>query len=162
MRKPYKYFKIDKDYEYHFSTKNGISYIIKLSKDETFNSVTNRNDFNTIFQIVIAKVSTINEPLDLGVSATISEIITNFLLERKNSIIYFCSYFDKKELKRFNTFNRWYQFSDSKNEVDKIDNVIKIDEVLFYTSLIFHQKNPQKEDLLVVYDSLEELLNKEK
>lgn len=148
--------------EYHFTTVNGIFYSVKFSLDETFNSVSHSEEFKNVFQIILAKISNDKEPLDKKVSVTIKNIIMDFLHNQKNSILYFCSYFDQKELKRFNTFNRWYEYSETKDHINKIDNLIKIENVLFYTSLILHEKNPQKKEIIELFDSLEELLNREK
>ena len=97
--------------EYHFSTLNGIFYSVKFSPDETFNSISNSENFNNVFQVILAKTTKEKEPFDYNVSATVRNIIVDFLQNNFNSIIYFCSYFDEKERQRFNAFNRWYEHS---------------------------------------------------
>ena len=154
-----------KDYnhlEYHFRTLNGIFYSVKFSPDETFNSISNSENFNNVFQVILAKTTKEKEPFDYNVSATVRNIIVDFLQNNLNSIIYFCSYFDEKERQRFNAFNRWYEHSTVQDKISKFDNLVKIEDILLYTSLIINNNNPQKNEIVEIFDSLEDMLNKEK
>ena len=154
-----------KDYnhlEYHFSTLNGIFYSVKFSPNETFNSISNSENFNNVFQVILAKTTKEKEPFDYNVSATVRNIIVDFLQNNLNSIIYFCSYFDEKERQRFNAFNRWYEHSTVQDKISKFDNLVKIEDILLYTSLIINNNNPQKNEIVEIFDSLEDMLNQEK
>ena len=80
-----------KDYnhlEYHFSTLNGIFYSVKFSPDETFNSISNSENFNNVFQVILAKTTKEKEPFDYNVSATVRNIIVDFLQNNLNSKLY--------------------------------------------------------------------------
>jgi len=90
-----------KDYnhlEYHFSTLNGIFYSVKFSPDETFNSISNSENFNNVFQVILAKTTKEKEPFDYNVSATVRNIIVDFLQNNLNSIIYSVPILTKKNV----------------------------------------------------------------
>ncbi|UBB90928.1 hypothetical protein J4771_06190 [Candidatus Kaistella beijingensis] len=49
--------------------------------------------------------------------------------------------------------------SELKNQISKIDHLLKIEDILLYTSLIINNSNTQKDEIVELYDSLEDLLN---
>lgn len=105
---PYNYYFNDHLQFYYFTTKNNIEYRVAFILDETFTAVSGF-EINNIFQIVIEKVNDTLEKLDVQVSATIQTIIARFFINSQNSMIYVCDDKDKKGIKRFNVFNRWYK-----------------------------------------------------
>ncbi len=50
-------------------------------------------------------------------------------------------------------------YSELKNQINKIDHLLKIEDILLYTTLIINNSNPQKDEIVELYDSLEDLLN---
>ena len=159
---PYNYYFNDHLQFYYFTTKNNIEYRVAFILDETFTAVSGF-EINNIFQIVIEKVNDTLEKLDVQVSATIQTIIARFFINSQNSMIYVCDDKDKKGIKRFNVFNRWYKKSGLISEIKRKDNIIKCysgDEVLIiYSSLLYHQNNKNKETIIEVYNTIQEILN---
>lgn len=151
---------------YNFTTKFGIIYRIAFVVDETFSSISGKNISN-IFQLVIDKATDEKEPLDNLVSATIAEIVYKFFSSKINSLIFFCSDSDGKGQLRFNVFNRWYKKSKYNNIIKKKDNVISIfstksEIVTIHTSFLYHKDNKDEELLISIYESIEEVLNRDK
>ncbi|MWB92869.1 hypothetical protein GON26_00670 [Flavobacterium sp. GA093] len=148
---------------YYFITKNNIEYRVAFIIDETFSAVSGL-EINNIFQIIIEKANfDETEKLDILVSATIKVIISSFFENSQNSIIYVCDDKDKKSQKRFNVFNRWYQKSGLIKTITKVDNIIicqtENENFSIYSSLLYHQDNQNKDTILEVYNTIQEILN---
>lgn len=159
---PYNYF-FNKELQfYYFITKNQIEYRIAFIVDETFSAVSGL-EINNIFQIIVDKVSDELEILDLRVSATIQSIIAAFFTNSQNAMIYICDDKDNKSFKRFIVFNRWYEKSKFSKTILKKDNVIHYisnnQNILIYSSLLYHIDNQNKETILEVYNTIQEILN---
>ena len=95
---------------------------------------------------------------------TVDLIISNFFENVENALIYICSDDKGKESKRFNAFNRWYKNSKHKDYITKVDNVIKFEETssFIYTSLLYHNDNPNVNYILDTFNEIEDVLNSEK
>lgn len=156
----------EKTNSYIFETKNKITYKIIFVNDFTFNTISVSESFNDVYQIVIEKISKEIEPFDSLVSKTISEIILCFFKNNNNSILYVCSDNDKKEIKRFNAFQRWYAQSETNKFILKIDNILSFEyensKQLIFTSFLIHSENPRKNDLIEIYSQIENSINSEK
>ncbi|MFZ0597639.1 MAG: DUF6169 family protein [Flavobacterium sp.] len=139
-----------------------MEYRVAFIIDETFSAISGL-DINNIFQIVIEKVTDELEKLDIQVSATVQSIILKFFKNSQNSMIYVCDDKDNKGIKRFNVFNRWYEKSGFVNEIKKKDNIIHCfsddQNINIYSSLLYHHHNKNKETILEVYDTIQEILN---
>jgi hypothetical protein len=151
---------------YNFTTKFGIIYRIAFIEDDTFSSISG-GTIQNIFQLVIDKATDEKEPLDNLVSATVTEIVYKFFSGKKNSLIFFCSDDDGKGLLRFKVFDRWYKNSKYNTIVIKKDNVISIQSdksaiVTLHTSFLYHKENQDKELLMAIYESIEQVLNQDK
>ena len=146
---------------YNFTTKNNIEYKVVFIIDETLDSVS-EDTIENVYQVIIEKVSDTIEPFDSAVGRTIDDIIKSFFENAQNSLIYICSEDEEKAEIRFNVFDRWYLNSTFNEFVTKIDNVINFEangEVyLLYTSLLYHNDNPNIEYVLTAYNSIEEVL----
>lgn len=147
---------------YNFITKNNIEYKVVFIIDETLNSVS-ENLIENVYQVIIEKVSDTIEPFDSAVGQTIDDIIKSFFENAQNSLIYICSEDEEKAEIRFNVFDRWYLNSTFNQFVTKIDNVINCETngetYILYTSLLYHNDNPNIEYVLTAYNSIEEVLN---
>jgi hypothetical protein len=147
---------------YNFTTKNNIEYKVVFIIDETLDSVS-ENAIENVYQVIIEKVSDAIEPFDSAVGRTIDNIIKSFFENAQNSLIYICSEDEEKAEIRFNVFDRWYLNSTFNKFVTKIDNVINFEvngeTYLLYTSLLYHNDNPNIEYVLTAYNSIEEVLN---
>ncbi|MFH7013519.1 DUF6169 family protein [Flavobacterium sp. FlaQc-52] len=162
MPSPYNYSFDEITQSYHFKTKNAITYRIAFIVDQTFSAVSGF-EMNNIYQIVIEKVEDTIERLDNQVAATIQAVVLSFFENSQNAMIYICDDKDRKGEKRFNTFERWYKAVATGNPITKINNIIvfKIEnqEWPLYTSLLYHQDNVNKDTIVEVYHTLQEILN---
>lgn len=162
MSIPYNYYFNEDSQFFYFSPKNAIEYRIAFIQDETFTAVSGF-EINTIFQIVIEKVSDETEKFDPNVSHTIKAIIATFFINSQNAMIYICDNKDKKAIKRFNTFNRWYKNSGLTHNIEKKDNIITYfsndQYFIIYSSLLYHHDNQNKETILDVFNTIQEILN---
>lgn len=165
MPDPYNYIFDEGSDTYNFTTKNHIDYKVAFVIDKTFSAVSGI-DIRNIYQIVIEKVTDDAEKLDCGVGATIKAIIGAFFVSSQNAMIYVCDDADGKAQKRFNTFERWYWSSSMTDYINKIDNIIHFgsNDVIntLYTSLLFHKDNRNKDTILEIYYTIEEILNEDK
>lgn len=163
MRSPYNY---SFDYDtgtYQFITKNDIFYRVAFLEDNTLTTVsTSGIEFNNVYQVVIEKVSEQLEPLDSQVFLTIDTIINDFFSNIENALIYVCSDDMGKDKVRYQVFERWYHYSEHKDIITKVDNIIPLDaDNVIYTSLLYHNDNPNVNYILKTFDEIEDALNKE-
>jgi len=67
-----------------------------------------------------------------------------------------------KDKVRYRVFERWYQNSEHKAIITKVDNIIPLDDdSVIYTSLLYHNDNPNVNYILTTFDEIEDALNKE-
>jgi hypothetical protein len=166
LQDPYNYSFDNNSGTYQFTTKNNIVYSVAFVEDYTLDSVSSTGvEFDNMYQIIIEKRTDELEPFDSQVFLTIDLIISDFFRNVKNALIYICSPDKGKETKRFNAFNRWYKNSKHKGYITKVDNVIKFEEsasTIHYTSLLYHNDNPNITYILDTFNEIEEVLNSEK
>lgn len=151
---------------YNFATKNNILYRAAFIVDETFSTISER-EIPNIYQLVIEKATDGIEPYDAKVSKTIEDIIERFFQRIENALIYVCSDDDEKAKQRHKIFERWYEKSEYREVVVKIDNIIsiKIGDIniqKLYTSFMFHKDNPNYSELIEIYSQIEKILNGDK
>ncbi len=150
---------------YNFATKNDILYRVAFVVDETFSAISGE-EIPNIYQLIIEKATDELEPLDTKVSKTIEHIIERFFQKTENALIYVCSDEDEKAAIRHKIFDRWYQNSDYKDWIVKIDSIMKFNirnEIQkLYTSFLFHKQNSNYEKLIQIYTQIENVLNEEK
>ncbi|UGS22678.1 DUF6169 family protein [Flavobacterium channae] len=146
---------------YNFTTKNDIEYKIVFIVDESLD-IASEVHIENIYQIIIEKITDKIEPFDALVSKTIENIITAFFANVQNSLIYICSENDDKAETRFNVFDRWYKNS-TLESVTKVDNIINCEAegnvYTIYTSLLYHNENPNIEYVMTAYQKIENILN---
>lgn len=162
MPSPYNYQFDEIAQSYVFITDNGIEYKIAFILDHTFSAVYNI-EIDDIYQVIIEKTTEIKEPLDRNVSATICAILSAFFQNARNTILYICDDADEKAEVRFRKFNIWYTKSELTNTVTKIDNIIVIQNIAgtakIFSSLLYHNENTNKETILDIYHSIEQILS---
>lgn len=150
---------------YNFPTKNDILYRVAFVVDETFSTISGE-DIPNIYQLIIEKATDELEPFDTKVSKTIEHIVERFFQKTENALIYVCSDEDERARIRHEIFDRWYQNSDYKDWIVKIDNIMKFNiknEIQkLYTSFLFHKQNSNYEKLIQIYTQIENVLNEEK
>lgn len=162
MPNPYNYQFDEIAQSYVFTTNNGVTYKIAFILDYTFSAVSNI-DIDDVYQLIIEKTTEIKEPLDRNVSSTICAILSVFFENSRNTILYICDDDDEKAEVRFRKFNIWYTESKLTNTVIKVDNIIISENVAgsakIYSSLLYHIENTNKETILDIYHSIEQILN---
>lgn len=162
MPNPYNFNFDEIAHSYIFTTNNGIEYKVAFILDNTFSSVSNI-EIEDVYQVIIEKTTEIKEPLDRNVSATISEILSIFFKNKKNTILYICDDLDDRAQIRFRKFNIWYAESDLTDIIMKIDNVFVNENIAgsakVFSSLLIHNENQNKETILSIYHSIEQILN---
>ena len=162
MPSPYNYQFDEIAQSYIFTTVNGIEYKIAFILDYTFSAVSNI-EIDDIYQLIIVKTSEIKEPLDRNVSAIICAILSTFFDNERNTILYICDDGDERAEARFRKFNMWYTESKLTATVTKVDNVIVSENVAgsakIYSSLLYHNENANKETILDIYHSIEQILS---
>lgn len=165
MQNPYKYSYHKTSGTYQFTTKNNVVYSIVFVVDYTLSSISSSGrEFDNIYQIIIEKISDELEPFDSSVFLTVDSIIHDFFKNEENALIYICSNDHGKDAKRFKVFDRWYQNSNQKNTLLKIDNIVRIGDgsTLIYTALLYHKNNSTISDILETFNEIESVLNSEK
>ena len=165
MQNPYKYSFDNNSSTYQFTTKNNIVYSIAFVEDDTLNTISSSEvEIENMYQIVIEKQTDELEPFDAQVFLTIDLIISDFFRKIENALIYICSDDKGKQMKRFKAFNRWYKNSKHNAYISKVDNVISFEETktIVYTSLLYHNENPNVKYILDTFNKIEEVLNSEK
>lgn len=162
MPNPYNYQFDETAQSYVFTTDNGIEYKIAFILDYTFSAVSNI-EIDDVYQLIIEKITEGKEPLDRNVSATICEILSVFFENSRNTILYICDDGDERAEVRFRKFNIWYTESELTNIVTKVDNVVVSENVAgsakIYSSLLYHNENVNKENILEIYHSIEQILS---
>ena len=161
MPSPYKYRFDEIAQSYIFITNNGIEYKVAFILDSTFSSVSNF-EINDVFQLIIEKTLDGKEPLDYNVAATIIEILSIFFQNTRNTILYICDDGDERADVRFRKFNIWYAMSELNDTVIKVDNVFVSENIAgtskIFSSLLYHKDNINKETILEIYHSIEQIL----
>ena len=163
MPNPYSYNFDSNSLIYQFTTKNQIAYSIAFIDDGTLNSISSI-EIKNVYQVVIEKNSEELEPFDIQVFLTIDLIIRNFFKNIENALIYVCSNNDGKDELRFKTFSRWYNKSQQKEFICKVDNVLQFDEfdTIIYTSLLYHINHKNIEQIINTFKEIEKILNEDK
>ena len=165
MRNRYNYVFDNITNTYNFTTKNNILYRVAFVVDYTFSTISDE-EIPNVYQLIIEKTNDELEPLDIGVSWTIGDIVERFFENIRNSLVYICSDVDKRAAMRLETFDRWYRRSEANEKILKMDKIIQIEihkeHHRLYTSFMFHKDNPNRKKLISIYDRIEEFLNEEK
>ncbi|OYQ42937.1 DUF6169 family protein [Flavobacterium aurantiibacter] len=162
MPSPYNYHFNEIAQSYIFTTVNGIEYKVAFILDYTFSAVSNI-EIDHIYQLIIEKTTDAKEPLDRNVSATICALLSTFFDNERNTILYICDDGDQRAEVRFRKFNIWYAESELTDIVTKVDNVIVSENIAgsvkIYSSLLYHNENTNKETILDIYHSIEQILS---
>jgi Family of unknown function (DUF6169) len=151
MDLPYNF--LEKDNYYRFETDKGIFYSVSFT-DGSFYFI-NLPAYIPVFEMAIKVVNLgkyMSPPRDLRVEVTIVAIFRLFLAEHENSVVYICDNLDEKQAARHRKFDMWFQGHTNK-ELEKYDAHFIVDSQEIYTSLILHNLNPFKQDLIKVFQN---------
>jgi len=135
---------------YRFITKNNIRYEVAFTEcSNCYSDTSVGDDIKNIYTITVEKLSDEKDSYDSNVRKTVDSILSEFFKDKEKALLYICDDSDHRELSRFKTFHRWYEYSELKDKLKKIDNKIPIpDSDRFqYTSLTYHIDNPFKDSI---------------
>lgn len=166
MQNHYNYVFDDITNTYNFVTKSSILYRVAFVVDDTFSTLSGQ-DISNVYQLIVEKATDGLETYDAKVAKTIEDIVEKFFGRVENSLIYICSDDDQKSKQRHQAFDRWYNKSVHKENIVKLDNVIRIDigmplPQILYTSMMFHKNNTNSKRLVSIYAQIERALSEEK
>jgi Family of unknown function (DUF6169) len=137
--------------EYRFDTENGIFYSLKFSNGSFY--FVNLPTYIPIFEFSITIVSlgdNLSPPRDPRVEATIVSILRLFFLAYENSIVYICDNLDHKQAARHRKFDTWFR-THAEQDLEKYDTHFMVQSTEIYASLILHNLNHYKEDLIRIF-----------
>jgi Family of unknown function (DUF6169) len=89
-------------------------------------------------------------PFDPRAEFTISNIFKDFLMTVEDSIVYVCDTSDKRPHVRNRKFNSWFDRSKDA-DIHKVDTHFVIKEVDVYASLIVHDLNPYRDEIVEIF-----------
>ena len=69
---------------------------------------------------------------------------------RENTVIYICQNLDNRHYARKRKFDSWFQQNTNTN-LEKYDMAVEYDTMVYLTSLIIHQNNSHKEELIELF-----------
>jgi hypothetical protein len=138
---------------YRFSTDKGVYYNIQFSEGSYY--FKNFPPYLSIFEFSISVIhlgKNLKPPYDNRVEATVVSILSTFLKNHENSIIYVCETRDKRQRVRYRKFDMWFkQNIDAIPELEKHDAFIFYEDLEFLSSLIIHNNNPFKNELVKLF-----------
>jgi hypothetical protein len=94
-----------------------------------------------VYNIVINKTKSGTGKRDPEIALTIESFLVHFFKNEDRILIYTCDSADSRHLLRNRLFNSWFENSQLKNSIEKLDHQFENSEPLYYSSLIFHKEN---------------------
>lgn len=151
---PYKFTANPQTQAYNFTTNNNIIYNVAFIVDEGL------LDSVKAYHISIKPENEKQPPKDYRVQATIESIINRFFQNKNNVLIYICDAADSRQYQRHLLFGRWYNSSEIKDFVIKLDAEIKNTDHFQYASVLYHKENTDKEILINEFKEIVNALGK--
>ncbi len=103
------------------------------------------------FSINILRVDeNISPPFDKRVEVTVVKILSTFLSSKENAVIYICQNLDDRHYARKRKFDAWFK-QNAIDSLEKYDLTVTYEEMVFLTSLIVHENNSHKEELIDLF-----------
>jgi hypothetical protein len=157
IHQPYSF--ILSDDQYFFETENYVKYRVEIKDGSAY--FIDLKPYLSVFELSIDLDSDSNAgaPYDARTELTIIQILLDFLKEHSNCIIYVCDSADGRHYARNRKFNAWFnKFNDGTIEKHDINFEIEDSEMLF--SLILHQENPFREEIVSLFYQQPQLYGK--
>jgi hypothetical protein len=85
----------------------------------------------------------------MRVEVTVVKILSTFLSSKENAVIYICQNLDDRHYAR-KKFDAWFK-QNATNSLEKFDLTINYEETAYLTSLIVHENNTHKEELIGLF-----------
>lgn len=98
-------------------------------------------------------------PLDKRIAATVTTILSTFLHEKENVVVYICDNSDKREKARFHKFYHWFkQYNDG--SIVQLRGVIRAGNTNILNALLILKDNPLLNDFIEAYEILSGIYTK--
>jgi hypothetical protein len=137
--------------QYFFETNNGIKYRIEIKDGSSY--FIDFKPFLSVFELSIDLDNDVvdsSAPYDSRTESTIIHILLDFFTNHSNCLIYVCDSADGRHYGRNRKFNSWFnKFNDGTLEKHDINFEVEDSEMLF--SLILHQNNPFREEIIKLF-----------
>lgn len=157
-QQPYEF--VFREDQYFFETDNKIKYRIEIKDGSSY--FIDFKPYLSVFELSIDLDSDIvdsSAPYDSRTESTINQILINFFKEHSNCLIYVCDSADNRHHARNRKFNAWFnKFNNGSLEKHDINFETEGIEMLF--SLILHQKNPFREEIVKLFYQQPQLYGK--
>lgn len=127
----YKVYQEPEKFIYFFETDTGTKYRI------AFEDIS--KEF-PLYNLSIEKLYGV-KIFDNQVKETIVAICKYFFINNENSIFYLCDISDDKQKARQKLFHKWFLSDVFHKELVKMDNVISVDDEVYFISMICHKNN---------------------
>ena len=150
---PYKYILLKPDF-YAFTTLAGIEYYCYFyTAEEIFSDYPSLAKKVFGFNITFKENQTFQKGLDKRLAATVVAILTTFLKEKKNAVLYICDSSDGREKIRFHKFTHWFhQYDDG--SIIQLKGVVRAGGVNILNALLIHRENKYLNDFIEAYQIL--------
>lgn len=148
-----------KENSYIFETETGVIYEVNFKPSKyIFESGFSYSAFTFEFVIkVLENPIHKSPPLDIKVSATTAVIFIDFFKNEQNIIVYTCETNDSEEYTRFRKFNHWFQsFNDGSFMKEDFKLKDKLNNTIYYSSIILKNNNPNKHEILAEFTEVME------
>ena len=146
LNSPYKVYKNLSDNIYFFDTESKIRYIAYFTDaDEYFNdNYLKNNIFSFGFEPQNQSV-TYKNLFDSKIKLTIVAILKNFFLNQNNVLTFVTDISDLRQKARSRLFEIWKNEFDLNDDFDKFDLEIISEDETYYSSMIVHKNNINRE-----------------
>ena len=137
--------------KYIFETESDILYSVEFTEGSYY--FHRLPDYINVFEfsINILRVDeNISPPFDKRVEVTVVKILTTFLSSKENAVIYICQNLDDRHYARKRKFDAWFK-QNAIDSLEKYDLTVTYEEMVFLTSLIVHENNSHKEELIDLF-----------
>jgi hypothetical protein len=138
---------------YRFSTDKDVYYNVQFMDGSYY--FVNFPPYLSVFEFSISVTKlgeNLTPPFDNRVEATVVAILKAFLINHENSILYICETRDRRQKARYRKFDMWFKHNlDALPELEKYDAVVTYEDLEFLSSLIIHNKNSYKDELVKLF-----------
>jgi Family of unknown function (DUF6169) len=144
-------FKISGSNKYIFETETDILYSVEFTEGSYY--FHRLPEYIYVFELsinILRVDENISPPYDKRVEVTVVKILSTFLSSKENAVIYICQNLDDRHYARKRKFDAWFK-QNATNSLEKFDLTINYEETAYLTSLIVHENNMHKEELIGLF-----------
>ena len=153
MLSPYPLQETD-DYSYSFTSGRGVIYhVYFLDYSYMFNEypLLAENVYSFNIDVIDRDIALTGEDERIGL--TIVEVFKTFFERQKNVAVYVCDSIDERHLARKRKFDFWFwKYNDG--SIIKEDGVAVVEDLEILNSLLVHQNNPYRSEIIFAFKDL--------